>query len=764
MATPRQNHAPYLVALGASSIAVLLHLALGGRLGDSVPILALLIAIVAAAWYGGLRGGLLATSLCTLAGVYFFVDPPWRVFTSLPFAAAIAAFIAVGVLVSFLSEHLHDTMRRYEAERTNLRDREERFALALRHSHTGAWDYDLVAGCAVWSETLHEIAGLAPQTPLTKETILGLIHPDDRDAVFAATRPLIAEAREVTLEFRILSPTRGERWIFVAGKGTPGDNGLMSRLAGIARDVTDEKRAEEALRVVQQQLQLVADTMDAPVTRCSRDYRYLWVNKPYAQWLGRSPEELLGQPIAEIIGQKAFEHLKPHFDRVLSGQRVQYEELVNFFGRGPRWISATYSPTFDGQGAADGWVAVVIDIHERKQLEEALRDSDRRKDAFLATLAHELRNPLAPIRSNLAILKAKASPDPDLAWSRDVIDRQLGQMVRLLDDLLDVSRISRDKLELRKEQVDLASIVQSAIETSRPWIDAAEHELAVDLPKQPLVVDADPVRMAQVLSNLLNNAAKYTQRGGHICLRAERQGSVAVLTVADNGMGIAPEMFPHLFEMFSQAGPALARSQGGLGIGLSLAKGLVELHGGSIEAHSEGPGRGSQFVIRLPGVVHEAVRPAPPTSKSEARVKQPPRRVLVVDDNRDGADSLARMLRLMGHDVHLAYDGQQGVEAAVALLPEVVFLDIGMPKLNGYEAAQLIRTEHVSRDMVLIALTGWGREEDRHKSRSAGFDYHLVKPADVATISRLLAELPRNGGSGRAAAAAAALATSSHVQ
>ena len=757
----RKDAASYLVAVGATAAAVALHLLLGGRLGDSVPILALLAAIVGAAWFGGLRGGFLATVLCTLAGTLYFVHPPARIFVSPSHAAGVAVFFAVGMLVSFLSESLHRAQRRYEAERANLKEREERLDLALKHSHTGAWDFDLVLGRAVWSETLHEIAGLPASAPLTAESILGLIHPDDLQTVLQASRPMIESGGEITVEFRICSPERGERWIFVAGKGIAASDGRTRRLTGIARDVTDQHQAEEALRVAQQQLQLIADTMDAPVARCSRDLRYLWVNKPYADWIDRSIGEIIGRPIVDVLGAEALDQLQPHFDRVLGGQKVQYEALVSFQSRGARWINATYCPTFDRAGATDGWVAVVIDMHERKQLEEALKEADRRKDAFLATLAHELRNPLAPIRSSLAILHAKALPDAELSWSRDVIDRQVQQMVRLLDDLLDVSRISRNKLELRTERVELADVLARAVETSRPLIDASRHELSCELPSEPIYLDADPIRLAQVLSNLLNNAAKYTQSGGRISLQAERQEAELVVTVADNGIGIAPESFPHLFEMFSQAAPALARSQGGLGIGLSLAKGLVELHGGSLEASSDGLGRGSQFVIRLP-VASAAPPPAPSCRSNGGMVAQTKRRVLVVDDNHDAADSLARMLRIMGHSVHVAYDGEQGVQAAGEVLPELVILDIGMPKLNGYEAAQRIRDEAWGRQMVLVALTGWGREEDRRASNGAGFNFHLVKPADAAAIARLMAGIPVNVACREPESPAVALVSDSH--
>ena len=386
-------------------------------------------------------------------------------------------------------------------------------------------------------------------------------------------------------------------------------------------------------------------------------------------------------------------------------------------------------------------LGVSMDITERKRIEEALRDADRKKDEFLATLAHELRNPLAPIRNAVQILKAKGPPQPELQWARGVIDRQVQLMARLLEDLLDVSRISRNKLELRMERVDLAAVVEAAVETSRPVIEAGRHELTVILPPEPIHLEADPVRLAQVFANLLNNAAKYTEEGGRIRLSAERQGSDVVVSVKDSGIGIAAEMLPRIFEIFSQAKPALVRSQGGLGIGLSLVKGLVELHGGSIEARSAGAGPGKR--VRRPpagrhGHARSEARPDRARTTSKARDRC---RILIVDDNHDSADSLAMLLQIMGHEVGTAYDGEEAVEAAGALQPDVVLLDIGMPKLNGYDACRRIREQPWGKGMFLIALTGWGQEEDRRRTEEAGFNHHMVKPVDPAALMKLLASL-----------------------
>jgi PAS domain S-box-containing protein len=754
-----------------------------------------------------------------------------------------------------------------------------------------------------------------------------------------------------------------------------------------------EKAMREQASLLQQ-LQIVTDSMAAPVTRCSRDFKYLWVSKPYADWMNRPAQEIIGQPIVEIIGPEAFGQLRPNFEKVLEGQVVRYEERVDFQRIGPRWINAVYTPTLDSTGVPDGWVAVVLDITDRQQMEaalrhseqrfarfmhhlpglawikdlqgryvyandaavktfgctaekllgrtddevfppetaaqfkqndqkaltsetgaqvietlehedgivhhsvvskfpilgpvgtptlvggmaiditdrlqaekvlaeseerfrqlaenvnevfwmtdpqttqllyispayervwgrtcqslyenprsfmdaihpedrervrvavlenqsrgeqtdkeyrvvrpdgsirwvrdrafpvrnaagqfyrvvgiiddfterkyaeEALKEADRRKDEFLATLAHELRNPLAPIRNAAQVLRLRDLADPLLSSARDMIDRQVQQMVRLIDDLLDISRITQGKLQLRKERVDLAAVVRSAVEASRPLIDAHGHDLTVTLPHESVLVDADPIRLAQVFSNLLNNAAKYTEKGGHIWLTAERHGAEAAVSVRDTGIGIAADHLPRLFEMFSQAAPALERSQGGLGIGLALVRGLVELHGGCALGRSAGLGKGSEFAVRLP--VAEAPALAGPESSADGGpwCCGPRCRILVADDLRDCVDSLAMMLRLAGHDIQTAHDGLEAVQAAASFRPDVALLDIGMPKMNGYEAARHIRQQPWGKEMLLIALTGWGQEEDKRRTFEAGFDHHVTKPVEPAALEQLLA-------------------------
>ena len=376
--------------------------------------------------------------------------------------------------------------------------------------------------------------------------------------------------------------------------------------------------------------------------------------------------------------------------------------------------------------------------HERLRLIDQLRDQDQRKDEFLATLAHELRNPLAPIRNALELIRLANSNPATLEKATTIMHRQLDHMVRLVDDLLDVSRISRNRLELRKEQVELASIVRSAVETSRPVLDAAENELHVELPSEPILLDADPVRLAQVFSNLLNNAAKYSKPGGRISLVATQTGNEVILRLTDTGIGIEPGKLSQIFGMFVQLDASEPQVQSGLGVGLTLVQRLVEMHGGSVEARSEGAGKGSQFVVRLPALEHPARARSESAVTSNGR-SQTRRRILVVDDNVDSAESMAMMLVLSGHEVATAHDGMEAVKLAQEFQPDVAFLDLGMPKLDGYETARSIREQTWGRRMMLVALTGWGQEDDKRRSREAGFDDHLVKPINFDALEKVVA-------------------------
>lgn len=374
---------------------------------------------------------------------------------------------------------------------------------------------------------------------------------------------------------------------------------------------------------------------------------------------------------------------------------------------------------------------------DNARLYKDIEHADRQKNEFLSMLAHELRNPLAPIRNAVSVLRLRDEREPDVVWAQEVIDRQVTHLVRLVDDLLDVSRITRGKIRLERKCLSIARAIHSAVETSRPLIDASGHELTVDVPSEPLYVDADEARLSQVLGNLLNNAAKYTLAGGRIRLSAEREGDQVVFRVRDSGTGIPQEMLPKIFDLFTQVDQSLDRSQGGLGIGLTLVQRLVEMHGGSVHAASEGPGRGSEFTVRLP----VAAAPLPLEDAPEVLgdiAPGGPRKVLVVDDNVDSAETLAKLLSLQGYTVHVAFEGPAALREVEAVQPDVVILDLGLPGISGFDVARTLRGQEGGEELLLIALSGYGREEDRRSSSEAGFDRHFTKPVDFSALLQVV--------------------------
>jgi signal transduction histidine kinase/CheY-like chemotaxis protein len=448
--------------------------------------------------------------------------------------------------------------------------------------------------------------------------------------------------------------------------------------------------------------------------------------------------------IEDVEADAPYAPLRP-IARAAGYRAVQSTPLIGRDGTPLGMLSTHFrSPRRPGQQdlrRLDLYARQAADFIERCRVDEALRQADRQKDEFLATLAHELRNPLAPVRNAIQVLRLKDPPSPELQWARDVIDRQIEQMTRLIDDLMDLSRITRNRVELHKERVELARVLQGAVETTRPLIDGSEHELSVVLPPEPVYVDADPARLAQVFANLLNNAAKYSEPNGRIVLTVDRRGSDVVVSVRDFGIGIPEEMLSRIFDSFTQVNRPLERGQGGLGIGLTLVKRLTEMHGGSVAAHSDGAGKGSEFIVRLP-VPIALTAPGSPTTREERITNAPARfRLLIVDDNNDAATSLGIMLSILGYETRTACDGLAGLEAAAEFRPDAVLLDIGMPKLNGYDVARRIREQPWGKDMALLAVTGWGQAEDRQRSSEAGFDHHFVKPVDPAALTKLLASL-----------------------
>jgi two-component system CheB/CheR fusion protein len=508
--------------------------------------------------------------------------------------------------------------------------------------------------------------------------------------------------------------------------------------ADAKQHLRDIKRRDQALRDAQEQLHVITDSMSALVVRCTPDLKYSWVSKPYADWLRKSRDELVGTSIEKVIGPAAFSVLLPFYQRVLQGETVRLELEIDYSTLGHRWVNAVYTPTFEPDGKPNGWVGVVIDIDEQKRSEEALRITDRRKDTFLAVLAHELRNPLAPMRNALEILKRTEKSSTVNENALTTMGRQLSHMVRLVDDLLDLSRINSDKLELQRQPVALSLIISQAVETVRPMIAEAGHELAIDLPQELMELNADTVRLSQAFANLLNNACKYTNPGGHISLTATRGNGQVVVAIRDDGVGIPADLSPKIFDMFTQANRGLERQHGGLGIGLALVKRLVEMHEGEVTAGANPVGPGSEFRVTLPLVAAQNAVDAPTYASTTSSAANPSLRILAVDDNKDSADSLSLLLQLLGNDVRSAYDGEQALEMAKELRPDVVLLDLGLPKLNGYQVAKQIRLEPWGHKAILIAITGWGQAEDKELSREAGFDHHLVKPVDPDALLKLV--------------------------
>jgi PAS domain S-box-containing protein len=525
----------------------------------------------------------------------------------------------------------------------------------------------------------------------------------------------------------LLAPV-SKRWLDV--RAVPTGNGLMV----VFRDVSRRRLAQDAAEHNAEFLRVVADSVSVLIAYLDLERRYRFVNRRYARAFGFTEGAALGKTHTELCGEAGYESLRRAVDCAFAGQTVSDEIPLQWADEGERHLLASYHPDRDEFGRVRGVVVALSDITERVKAELDLREADRRKDEFLATLAHELRNPLAPVMNAVQLLGGDELTRNN---ARAIIDRQVRQMARLVDDLLDVSRITLGRINLRRERASVAAIISHAVEASRPHIEASHHTFTLRLPPTPLTVDADVMRLSQALLNLLNNAAKYTPAGGRIELHVTREDGEVLIAVSDSGVGIPPAMLPRIFEMFAQVDRSLERTQAGLGIGLTLAGTLVRMHGGTLSAHSEGLGKGSRFEIRMPLAAAAAPAPAPAPAQAAAELRQQ-RRVLVVDDNIDAAESLSLLLQGEGHQTELAHDGLAAVEATLRFAPDIVLLDIGLPGLNGYEAAMRMRL-HAPAGVrpTLVAVTGWGQSQDRARAAQAGFDLHLTKPVDPAVIMAL---------------------------
>jgi len=647
----------------------------------------------------------------------------------------------------FALKDLHDNIVGFGTVSTNITEHKQTEE-ALRESqsdlnraqavaHIGNWRMDIRNNVLEWSDENFRIFGIPKGTPLTYQSFLDIVHPADRQLVDTTWQQALT-GMPYDIEHRLIVDKK-VKWVRELAELEFDKHGVLLGGFGTTEDITDIKSTQEALQYERAFLRQIIDAVPSMIFVKDREGRFMLSNEALAQCYGTNPESLTGltdenfNPNADEVTH----FYQNDLDVIKTGKpKLIPEEKVTHADGSVHWYSTVKIPLYDTDNSCSKLLGVATDITERKHAEETLRLMDRRKDEFLAMLAHELRNPLAPISNAVRLLKMQEATDPKLALSCNIIDRQVTHMTRLLDDLLDMARIMQGKIRLKIEHFELTDIVNNAIETSRPLLESRKQELIISQSMTPQWLEGDHVRLAQVLSNLLNNAAKYTGEGGKIMLSVMREGSDAVIEIKDTGIGISPDILPQIFDLFTQADHTLAHSQGGLGIGLTLVRQLVEIHGGTVTAASEGIGQGSTFTVRLPALPMDSS--AAESARTESVLPTSKFRILVVDDYADAAESLMMLLQAKGHEVEIADCGIKAIEQAQVFHPQVVLLDIGLPDLDGYEVAKRLRALPETRDATLIALTGYGQSEDHNRSQSAGFDHHLLKPLNFDELSTLL--------------------------
>ncbi|WP_322029170.1 PAS domain S-box protein [Paraburkholderia sp. J76] len=640
-------------------------------------------------------------------------------------------------MASKCAEFALDITERKRVE-TECMDSAERFRALVEGFAQAVWEADAHGQAESVSPGWSEYTG-QPGEEWLGEGWANVVHPDDRAYALRQWKDAIAAQRVVNAEFRLHVATGGWRWTNVRAAPIWNADGTVRKWVGMNIDVDDRRGAQEALRESEARFRALADASPALIWQIDTQGNTVYLNQRYLAAIGLTSGQLLETGWHTIVHPR---DLPGFLTRLQTAQRdhcaFQSRLRVKLKDARWHWFETCCAPWFSASGEFRGHVCVSIDITEAVNAEDALKEADRRKDEFLATLAHELRNPLAPIANALHLMRHSAFPKESAAIL-DMLERQVHHMVRLIDDLMEVSRITRGKIGLVKAPVGLAEIIENAVETSRPAIDQARHELSITLPDTPLVLHADRVRLTQVFANMLNNAARYTDTGGQIRLLATRKGEWVVVKLTDTGIGMSPEQIDQVFEMFTQVSRPADRNQGGLGIGLTMVRHLVRMHGGTVEAESDGPGKGSTFTVRLPLSQHTPAeaRDAPaPTARAVKPLAG--KRILVVDDNRDAADSLAMVLSAEGAQVRVVYDGVAALGALEQSVPHAIVLDIGMPGMDGYEIARQIRQSPRYAGLQIIALTGWGQHADRLRSRMSGFDSHLTKPVDFQMLIELL--------------------------
>jgi PAS domain S-box-containing protein len=597
------------------------------------------------------------------------------------------------------------------------------------------------------SAGIEELIGLrAWDITADADVLLRTFLPEDMERMRRAAVVSMRTLGLFEMEARQRLPSGEVRWVHFRSRPRRLASGA-TLWDGVHFDVTQRKRAEQALRDSEERYRATVHHAPVGISQTALDGTLMNVNPRYGEILGYPQGDLPGVRFQELTHPDDVARNVELYERLQRGDLPSYQMEKRYLRKDGSvvWTELTGAMARDADGRPQYGIGVIQDITERKQAQQALQlaqaaleQADRRKDEFLAMLAHELRSPLAPLRNAAHIMAILSSEDSNLRNTSEMIERQVRHMSRLIDDLLDVSRITQGKITLQRQTIELAPVLANAVEAVRPYIEARRHELEILVPLTAIRMQADATRLSQVVGNLLHNASKFTPDGGHITLQAEAAPGQAIIRVRDDGIGMGQELLPHVFGLFTQAERTLDRAQGGLGIGLSLVKSLVELHGGSVEATSAGLGRGSEFIVRLPAQERQpaaAAYSAPLGQDSLSR-----QGIMVVDDNRDAALSMAALLQLEGHRTETAYTGAMAIERAALLQPDVVLLDIGLPGMDGYKVAQQLRAMPQTAHALLIAVTGYGQEEDRNRSRAAGFDAHLVKPVDPADIKKLMAE------------------------
>ncbi len=630
--------------------------------------------------------------------------------------------------------------RLYDTILSNMQDLA--YVFDLNHRFTYANDILLKMWGKTWEEAIGKTCLELGYEPWHAE-----MHDREIEQVIASKQPIRGEVP--------FTGTFGRRiydYIFVPIIGA---NGEVEAVAGTTRDVTERKLTEQALRESEEHLRYTVELNPQTPWTASADGNIESFSERWLDLTGLTEETALGEGWINAPHPDDLSRMQAAWVQAIkTGEPYDIEHRIRLHDGSFRWMRSRAFPRRNQSGEIVRWYGTTEDIHEQKVAQEALKESDRRKDEFLATLAHELRNPLAPIRSGLEIIRRVGEDKAKLEETLDIIERQTNQIVHLVDDLLDISRITQGKIKLRKERIELKTAIKIALETSHGLINEAANELTVSLPDKPIFIEADLTRIAQIFLNILNNAAKYSDPGGRISLTASVAKNEAVIRIKDTGLGIPPEMLSKIFDMFGQIETPDEQGRGGLGIGLSVVKKLVDMHGGRVEAFSEGSGKGSEFVVHLPLAAEQSESlPAQQPSKTDilqtAQMKMPgngndihsqsvakQQRILVVDDNTDAAEMLETLLSFEGHKLRTAFDGETGIQVAAEFHPHICLLDIGLPEMNGYELA--VRLRELLPQALLISVSGWGREEDRRRSREAGFDFHLVKPVEFDELLKLI--------------------------